>query len=230
VSANGQKMGQKCHSDLYRIETTIKHDINVSITPPFSTRVGGPPSLCSSQKEQKQKQWKILMYESMIVKTSHLGIVYHILSLSVHFGPSERFPASEEAPVPSVCVHHFSPSLDHYPTLNTGAMTIHKDWLPYDAMLGWLRQRLFFFRRFWIYDRFRMPVIDRHRYTVGWNLDIQLKNGRLSPPVVQGSTIPEKEHAKRLSLCLRKLHGIPSGPERPEQSHSKVRTPPAQSY
>jgi hypothetical protein len=35
VSANGQKMVQKCHSDVYRIETTIKHDINVSITPPF---------------------------------------------------------------------------------------------------------------------------------------------------------------------------------------------------
>jgi hypothetical protein len=33
--------------------------------------------------------------------------------------------------------------------------------------IGWLRQRLFLFRRFWIYDRFRMPVIDRHRYTVG---------------------------------------------------------------
>jgi hypothetical protein len=26
---------QKRHSDVYRIETTIKHDINVSITPPF---------------------------------------------------------------------------------------------------------------------------------------------------------------------------------------------------
>jgi hypothetical protein len=35
VSANGQKMLQKHHSDVYRIETTIKHDINVSITPPF---------------------------------------------------------------------------------------------------------------------------------------------------------------------------------------------------
>jgi hypothetical protein len=35
VSANGQKMVQKRHSDVYRIETTIKHDINVSITPPF---------------------------------------------------------------------------------------------------------------------------------------------------------------------------------------------------
>jgi hypothetical protein len=35
VSANGQKMVQKRHSNAYRIETTIKHDINVSITPPF---------------------------------------------------------------------------------------------------------------------------------------------------------------------------------------------------
>jgi hypothetical protein len=35
VSANGQKMVQKRHSDVYRIETTIKSDINVSITPPF---------------------------------------------------------------------------------------------------------------------------------------------------------------------------------------------------
>jgi hypothetical protein len=35
VSANGQKMVQKRHGDVYRIETTIKHDINVSITPPF---------------------------------------------------------------------------------------------------------------------------------------------------------------------------------------------------
>jgi hypothetical protein len=35
VSANGQKMVQKRHSDVYRIETTIKHDINVSITPLF---------------------------------------------------------------------------------------------------------------------------------------------------------------------------------------------------
>jgi hypothetical protein len=37
VSANGQKMVQKRHSDVYRIETTIKHDINVFITP-LSTR------------------------------------------------------------------------------------------------------------------------------------------------------------------------------------------------
>jgi hypothetical protein len=35
VSASGQKMVQKRHSDVYKIETTIKHDINVSITPPF---------------------------------------------------------------------------------------------------------------------------------------------------------------------------------------------------
>jgi hypothetical protein len=35
VSANGQKMVRKRHSDVYRIETTIKCDINVSITPPF---------------------------------------------------------------------------------------------------------------------------------------------------------------------------------------------------
>jgi signal recognition particle subunit SEC65 len=35
VSANGQKMGQKRHSDVCRIENTIKCDINVSITPPF---------------------------------------------------------------------------------------------------------------------------------------------------------------------------------------------------
>jgi hypothetical protein len=35
VSANGQKMVQKRRSDVYRIETTIKCDINVSITPPF---------------------------------------------------------------------------------------------------------------------------------------------------------------------------------------------------
>jgi hypothetical protein len=35
VSANGQKMVKKPHSDVYRIETTIRSDINVSITPPF---------------------------------------------------------------------------------------------------------------------------------------------------------------------------------------------------
>jgi hypothetical protein len=35
VSANGQKMVSKRHSHVYRIETTIKSDINVSITPPF---------------------------------------------------------------------------------------------------------------------------------------------------------------------------------------------------
>jgi hypothetical protein len=35
VSANGRKMVSKRHSDVYRIETTMKSDINVSITPPF---------------------------------------------------------------------------------------------------------------------------------------------------------------------------------------------------
>jgi hypothetical protein len=32
---NGQNRVQKRHSDVDRIETTIKHDINVSITPTF---------------------------------------------------------------------------------------------------------------------------------------------------------------------------------------------------
>jgi hypothetical protein len=48
--------------------------------------------------------------------------------------------------------------------------------------IGWLRQRLFFFRRFWIYDRFRLPVIDRHRYTVGWKFGYPTQKRPSEPP------------------------------------------------
>jgi hypothetical protein len=50
---------------------------------------------------------------------------------------------------------------------------------------GWLRQRLFFFRRFWIYGRFRMPVIDRHRYTVGWEFGYPTQKRPSEPPYLE---------------------------------------------
>jgi hypothetical protein len=49
-------------------------------------------------------------------------------------------------------------------------------------ILGWLGQRLFFFRRFWIQGRLRMPVIDRHRYTVGWKFGYPSQKWPSAPP------------------------------------------------
>jgi hypothetical protein len=69
--------------------------------------------------------------------------------------------------------------------------------------IGWLRQRLFFFRRLWIKGQFRMPVIDGHRYTVSWNLGYPTQKRPSEPPQCVTAPVAERHSLRMSSIRVR---------------------------